>query len=81
VDVESGLTLEPRRPKTEQETLHPVGYRPPSLPKTLIMNFYRDERQEGPVYTYAYILALSAFNRRIINTFDTILASLRNGVR
>jgi hypothetical protein len=79
--VESGLTLESRRPETEQETLHPVGYRPPSLPETLMMNFRRDERQEGPVSTYAHVLALSAFNRRIINTFDTILASLGNGVR
>uniref|UniRef100_A0A0D2XSW3 Uncharacterized protein n=1 Tax=Fusarium oxysporum (strain Fo5176) TaxID=660025 RepID=A0A0D2XSW3_FUSOF len=81
VDVESGLTLEPRKPDAQQETLDPVGYQSSRLPETLMMNVRGDERQEGPVYTYARVFTWSAFTRRIIDAFDTTLARLGNGER
>ncbi|KAH7232418.1 hypothetical protein B0J15DRAFT_409137 [Fusarium solani] len=80
VDVESGLTLEPGQTATQQGTLEPVGYQPPRLPETLMMNVRGDERQEGPVYTYARVFTWLAFTRRIIDAFDKTLRNLGNGV-
>ncbi|EXL89892.1 hypothetical protein NOF04DRAFT_9770 [Fusarium oxysporum II5] len=81
VDVESGLTLEPRQAEAQQVTMGPVGHQPSRLPETLMMNVRGDERQEGPVYNYARVFTWSAFTRRIIDAFDTTLTRLGNGVR
>ncbi len=77
--IESELTREPRKAGTQQGILERQAALPPPLPETLGMNSRGDERQEGPIYTYARVFTWWAFTKRILDAFEAALTNMEEG--
>ncbi len=78
--VESGLTREPRQALTQQGILEFQAGQPPALPETLGMDSRGDERQEGPIYTYARVFTWWTFTKRILDAFEASLNKMERGL-